>query len=77
VPPHDPAALARRLVQLHENPPLAQALGRAGIRRVRSMFTWERVARELADVYQTVHTPARTGRTGRRFRLVQQAGATA
>jgi glycosyltransferase involved in cell wall biosynthesis len=77
VPPHDPQSLAQRLAQLHANPTLAQALGRAGIRRVRSMFTWDRVARELAEVYDRVRTPARTTRHGRRLSLVQHAGVTA
>ena len=57
VPPHDAAALAERLAQLHANPSLAQALGRAGIRRVRSLFTWEQVARQLAEVYAEVRRP--------------------
>ncbi|HEX6704578.1 MAG TPA: glycosyltransferase family 1 protein [Albitalea sp.] len=77
VPPHDPAALAQRLAHLHANPALAAAMGRAGIRRVRSLFTWERVARELADVYETVRAPARAARGQRRLSLVQQAGARA
>jgi glycosyltransferase involved in cell wall biosynthesis len=77
VPPHDPAALARRLALLRDNPTLAATLGRAGVRRVRSMFTWERVARELADVYETVRAPARQARSGRRLTLVQRAGASA
>lgn len=51
VPPHDPAALAERLATLHANPELGSALGRAGMRRVRSMFTWDKVAAELAEVY--------------------------
>ena len=52
VPPRDPVALAQRLAQLRDNAALGAALGRAGIRRVRSCFTWDRVARELADVYR-------------------------
>ena len=52
VPPHNPAALAARLLELHRNPALAAALGRAGIRRARSMFTWEEVARQLAEVFE-------------------------
>lgn len=52
VPPHDPVALAARLHELYRNPALAAALGRAGIRRARSMFTWEEVARQLAEVYE-------------------------
>ncbi|NML13545.1 glycosyltransferase family 1 protein [Azohydromonas sp. G-1-1-14] len=57
VPPRDPAALAQRIAHLHDNPVLAHALGRAGIRRVRAMFTWDRVADELLGVYQGVRRP--------------------
>jgi glycosyltransferase involved in cell wall biosynthesis len=52
VPPRDPDALAQRLAQLRDNAALGAALGRAGIRRVRTCFTWDRVASELADVYR-------------------------
>ena len=80
VPPHDAAALAERLAHLHANPSLAQALGRAGIRRVRSLFTWERVARQLADVYAAVRR-ARVQRPrpqpARATQLVRQSGANA
>ncbi len=59
VPPHDPAALAARLTQLYANPVLAGAMGRAGIRRARAMFTWERITQQLVEVYQSVqHAPA-------------------
>lgn len=57
VPPRDPAALAARIAQLHANPALAHALGRAGMRRVRTMFTWDGVADALATVYQQVRRP--------------------
>ena len=57
VPPNDPAALAERLAHLQANPALAQALGRAGIHRVRSQFTWERIAADLADVFAAVRRP--------------------
>jgi D-inositol-3-phosphate glycosyltransferase len=53
VPPRNPVALAQRLAQLRDNPALGAALGRAGIRRVRSCFTWDRIARDLADVYRS------------------------
>jgi glycosyltransferase involved in cell wall biosynthesis len=39
--------IERRIVQ-QGNPALARALGRAGMRRVRSLFTWERVTGEIA-----------------------------
>lgn len=54
VPPHDPAALAARLAFLQANPTLSRAMGRAGIHRARSMFTWERVADDLARLYAGV-----------------------
>jgi D-inositol-3-phosphate glycosyltransferase len=54
VPAHEPVALAERLAALQANPALARALGRAGIRRARSMFTWERVALQLAAALASV-----------------------
>jgi len=51
VPPREPATLAQRLDQLRANPALAAAMGRAGVHRVRSRFTWDRVATDLLDVY--------------------------
>lgn len=58
VPPHDPTALAERLAHLQANPALARALGRAGIRRARAMFTWDRVAAQLAATFSTLHRSA-------------------
>ncbi|MCM5679476.1 glycosyltransferase family 1 protein [Schlegelella sp. S2-27] len=55
VPPHDPQALAERLAALQANPALARALGRAGIRRARSMFTWDRVATQIAAALAALH----------------------
>ena len=54
VPPRHPAALAERLRQLHANPWLRQAMGRAGVRRVLANFTWDRVAADLADIYESI-----------------------
>jgi len=54
VPPRDPRALARRLGYLHRHRAHADALGRAGLRRARAAFTWERVARQLAQAYLSV-----------------------
>ncbi|MCU0950593.1 MAG: glycosyltransferase [Burkholderiaceae bacterium] len=54
VPPRDPRALARRLGYLHRHRDHAEALGRAGLRRARAAFTWERVAQQLALVYRSV-----------------------
>lgn len=54
VPPKDSLGLARAMSVLHDNPSVAQALGRAGTRRVRCNFTWDRVTSELLRVYQDV-----------------------
>jgi glycosyltransferase involved in cell wall biosynthesis len=54
VPPRDPQALARKLAVLAQNPMLARALGRGGIRRARSLYTWERVTERLLRVYVDV-----------------------
>lgn len=51
VPPRDPARLAERLATLHADPALARAMGAAGLRRAHSLFTWDRVAADIAGVY--------------------------
>lgn len=51
VPADDPAALAERLAQLHDNPALARALGLAGMARARGHYTWDRVAEQLQRIY--------------------------
>ena len=51
VPPRDPAQLAAQLARLHADPAEAQALGAAGLRRAHSLFTWDRVAADIACVY--------------------------
>lgn len=56
VPPRDPQGLARYLAMLHDNPAMAQALGKAGTRRVRCKFTWDRVTSELLSIYQDIGT---------------------
>ena len=51
VPPRDPQALAQRLRELRDNPALADAMGRAGARRVHKRSTWEQVSQSLVEVY--------------------------
>ena len=51
VPPNDPAALAERLARFHRNPELARAFGRAGVRHVRTHYTWKKIAQEILEVY--------------------------
>ena len=54
VPPRDPDALADRLAQLFRDPHLAHRLGQQAARRANALFTWERVAGEVARVYAEV-----------------------
>lgn len=54
VDPKNPQELARKLLDLHARPRLAQAFGQAGVERVHKHFTWERVAREFATVFERV-----------------------
>ncbi len=69
VPPNDPEALAERLLRLAANPALGQRMGRAGLARARALFTWERVAQALLDVYRRAavcaRSPVRASRSGR------------
>lgn len=76
VPPRDPESLAEVLAYLQANPAHAAALGRAGMRRVRSSYTWERVAEELAEVYASLrHRPQEVSMSSR-IRLVEPASAS-
>ncbi len=54
VPPNDPHALAQAVLQLHRNPWMRDALGRAARAYVLAEHTWTRVARETVKVYEEV-----------------------
>src|SRR5437870_6047880 len=51
VPPRDPAALAKAICQLLENPELASRFGQAGRQRVVECFSLERMVRETERLY--------------------------
>ncbi len=58
VPPKDPAALARRIELVLDNPALRDELGRRARERVEQYFTWPQVARRTATVYaELLETP--------------------
>jgi glycosyltransferase involved in cell wall biosynthesis len=60
VPPRDPAAIASAMAQILDHPEQAAALGRAGRRRVRSLYSWDRVATQTARIYtETLRRSAR------------------
>jgi glycosyltransferase involved in cell wall biosynthesis len=51
VPPHRPAVLAERIRQLLAHPMQLAAFGVAAADRARSRYSWDRIARETAAVY--------------------------
>ncbi len=53
VPPMDPEAIAAAVRELLGDPQLRVRLGQAGQARVRSRYSWERVAAETEKFYQT------------------------
>ena len=52
VPPRDPAKLAEVIGRLLESPSRRAELSRAGLERVRSRYSWDRVAADTAAVYE-------------------------
>ena len=51
VPPGDPDALADALIELLEDEPRRQALGK-GARKVAEGYSWEPIARRLLSIYE-------------------------
>jgi glycosyltransferase involved in cell wall biosynthesis len=54
VPARDPVALAEAIGPLLASPSRRAELAGAGLERVRSRYSWDRVAADTADVYQQV-----------------------
>ncbi|TMB70177.1 MAG: glycosyltransferase [Chloroflexi bacterium] len=52
VQPNNPDALAERIAHLYTNPKLLKLFGRQAIHRATHLFTWQRVANEIADLYE-------------------------
>lgn len=60
VPPRRPDAVARAIRLLLRRPDVRAAMGRAGVRRVRGRYGWDRVGEATLAVYEQVQR-ARTG----------------
>ncbi len=58
IPPDRPALLAQRIRQLLAHPMLIEAYGMAAVDRVRSRYSWDRIAGETLAVYDRVTTQA-------------------
>ena len=54
VPPNDPAALAGRMAELFREPQRMREMRSACVQRVNAQFTWRKVARALAGLYEAV-----------------------
>jgi phosphoheptose isomerase len=54
VEPHNPGALAERLAHLYQNPRLRSLIGAKAVNRVNDLFTWDRVANTLINLYQDI-----------------------
>ncbi len=54
VPPDDPGALAARLARLFRHPDLLRQFGRQASRRANALYSWGRIARAVAEVYDEV-----------------------
>ena len=75
VEPRNADALARRLAHFFSNPSIPRLLGRRARRRACERFTWDRVARLLANVYAEVALGA--GAASANARRVRAATAPA
>jgi phosphoheptose isomerase/glycosyltransferase involved in cell wall biosynthesis len=61
-PPRDPKRLAGLLREVLADPQARAEQGRAGVRRARQLYDWNRVASATRDVYSEVVVRHRTGR---------------
>jgi len=52
VPAREPRALASRIIQLLKDQELRRQMGRAGLNRVRRLFTVEQMVRETVSAYE-------------------------
>lgn len=54
VPPNDPGVLAERLAHLFQHPRLLSAFSRQAIKRAKELFTWQKVASAVTDLYEEI-----------------------
>lgn len=52
VPPKNPGALAKAIIELLDDPKRAAALGQAGYKRVMEQFTWKNAAEKTVEAYR-------------------------
>jgi len=54
VPPRDAQALAHAISYLLKNDDLRQQMGQAARQRILQLFSWERAAQQLVEIYREV-----------------------
>lgn len=54
VPPKEPEAIARCLTHLYDHPNLLETLSRQAVHRANEHFTWQKVADDVAKLYESV-----------------------
>jgi glycosyltransferase involved in cell wall biosynthesis len=54
VPSGDHTALSAKIAEVLENPDLMEKMSRAGVKRVKENFTWEKAVSEVVEVYRKV-----------------------
>jgi glycosyltransferase involved in cell wall biosynthesis len=54
VPPRDPVALGKRLIQACQNPANLKVMGRQALERAHDLFTWQKITRNLANLFESV-----------------------
>jgi D-inositol-3-phosphate glycosyltransferase len=54
IPPYASKVLADRLLTIYHHPAMATAMGKAGVKRVHTHFTWQHVVQQLAALYDSV-----------------------
>ena len=69
MPPQDPEALAARAAQMLRDQAALRTMGRSAILRVNTQFTWGKVTRSIAGLYEQVLA----GRAPRPERFAQAA----
>jgi glycosyltransferase involved in cell wall biosynthesis/phosphoheptose isomerase len=74
VPPRDPERLAAVLRDVLADPARRRVQGRAGVRRTRQLYDWDRVALSTLDVYEELVARRRRRHTGRFSRRPSAAG---
>jgi len=67
VPPRNPEALAQALGKLLADPELRADMGRAGARRARSRYAWERIAADTEKAYRSVVAAGLSRQAGERL----------